>query len=467
MGKRTNTKQILQVGKKNNKYIWDSKYLEKQNNESQIYLFQSIEIKNFFKNFFKIYGLSLYKYSINFLESSLKIYISYFKTSAIKKIISRIKTHKLKLVRKKKKIKKYLYKNLLFRKKKKKIFKTNKNLKKKIFSIFYNFSIIYFKHFYYFNKRLQIILKYFHSIYILKILIKKNHLLSKLNYFLLKKYIYVCQYFNKLKLNIILKKKIIVFYNKYVIKQRIKTFINNVKLQKIVMLQYQKFIYKNLVKYNNYKNLFKIFLLNKKLYKKRLKILRYYKNYVKISDNKNIQTLKKKNFLKQCIESLNIFTKKKFNNSLILNQVNNNIIFNLTYRQLQLLKKLVSQLRQFKNSNFYKKGINIILSTLINLNSTDLLVNYIALNLQIEKRHGFFLKFLVKIFSLLVKHKFSKVKSVKILINGRLNGKPRSKKKLIVINNNMSLMTINSPIYFNQSTAYSLNGTFGVKLWVG
>lgn len=462
MGKRTDTKQILQVGKKNNKYLWESKYFEKHANESQIYLFQSIEIKKFLRNFLKMYGLSLYKYNISFSESSFNTYISYFKTSEIKNIVSKINiSHKLKLVKKKKTLKNYLYKNFLFRKKRKKVFQINKIFKNKIFSISYKFYRVYLKYFLYFKNKIQIIYKYFFFIYILKNVIEKKKLLTKLNYFLFKKY-------KSYYLHLIFKKNLKIFYNKYIIKKTILNVINNLKLKKIFRLQYQKILYNFLVKYNNYKNLFKIFLLNKKLYKKRLKNLRYYKNYVKLlnSNNTNIQTLKINNFLKRCTESLNIFTKKKFNNVIILNQVNQNIMFNLTYRQLQLLKKLVTQLRQFRNSKFFKKGINIIFSTLINLNSIDLLVNYIAIQLQTEKRHGFFFKFLVKIFSLLIKHKFSKVKSVKILIKGRINGKPRSKKKLIAINKYMSLMTINSSIHFTQSTAYSLNGTFGVKLWV-
>lgn len=212
--------------------------------------------------------------------------------------------------------------------------------------------------------------------------------------------------------------------------------------------------------------MFRIFLLNKKLYKKRLKTLRYYKNYIKINNNNTMKNIKINNFLKRCTENLNIFMKNKFNTILILQQINQNLIFNLTYRQLQSLKKLVTQLRQFKNSNFFKEGINVILSTLINVNSTDLLVNFISTQLKMLKRHGFFFKFLIKTLSLLIKHKFSKAKSVKILIKGRINGKPRSKQKLIFINKYMSLMSINSSINFFQSTAYSPNGTFGLKLWI-
>ena len=432
MGKRTNTKQILQVGKKNNRYIWDSKYFEKDTYESQIYLFQTLEIKKLLKNFLSMYGLHLYKYNINFVESSLKIFISYIKTSQIKNIVPKINAnYKLKLVRKIKSFKKLLYKNFIYRKNKKKVFEIKKIFKNKIFYTFFNFYSIYVKKKYIIEKNLKDNFQFFYYLY-------------------------------KLKRN--LEKKFKFIYNKhFIVNQITLNYVKSKQLKKLLIIKYKNYLKKLLIKYSNYKKLLKIFLLNKKLYRKRLKILRYYKNYKKLFDTKifNINN----NFLKKFTESFNVFTKNNCNNILILQQINQNIIFNLTYQQLQLLKKLVTQLRQFKNSIFFKDGINTILLSLMNPNSTDSLVNFIVTKLKKVKRHGFFFKFLTKTFSLLLKHKFSKVKSIKILIKGRINGKPRAKQKLIDINN-MSLMTINSSINFSQSTSYSPNGTFGVKLWL-
>lgn len=467
MGKQTNTTQILQVGKKNNKYIWDSKYFEKHSREVNTYLFQSIEIKKFLTIFLKTYGLSLYKYNINFSESELKLFISYFKTSKIKNIIPEInKNDKFKLVKKKTNLKKYLYKNFIVRQNKKKSLEKKTFLKKFALIKFYNFFKLYLKQKFFLEKKIKTQFKSILYTYKLKQIAEKHKFLTKLKFILLKKHVDDFQYFNKVKINLALKNKLNTFYHNYVQKQIIKSYINIIKLKKLLSEKYQNYFKFFLIKYNNYNNLFKTYLLNKKLYKKRLKILRDYKNYVKLRDNKISQNLKSNNFLKKCVESLNAFTKNKVNNVLILQQVNQNIIFNLTYRQLQLLKKLVIQLRQFKNSSFFKEGLNVILSSLINPNSSELLVNFIATQLQLTKRHGFLFKFLRKTLFLLIKHKISKVKSIKILIKGRINKKPRSKHKLIFINKYMSLMTISSSINFTQSTAYSPNGTLGVKLWV-
>lgn len=57
------------------------------------------------------------------------------------------------------------------------------------------------------------------------------------------------------------------------------------------------------------------------------------------------------------------------------------------------------------------------------------------------------------------------VKSVKLRISGRFNGAPRSKTRVFRINN-IPLQTLNSNINYNQSIAYTNNGTFGIKLWI-
>lgn len=66
---------------------------------------------------------------------------------------------------------------------------------------------------------------------------------------------------------------------------------------------------------------------------------------------------------------------------------------------------------------------------------------------------------------MIVKSKFSKVKGIKILIKGRLNGKPRSNYRIIQIGK-ISLQTIESVISHNQSTSFTPYGTFGIKVWI-
>lgn len=458
MGKKTDSKQILQIGKKNNSYVWDSKYFENDIKESQIYLSQSIEIKQFLKTFLNSHNLNLYKYDINFSLSKLKIFISYFKTSRIKDIIPRISDqYKFRLVRKLKvKRKNLLYSDSLYKRVRISNSIKLKGLKMSRLSGFLNFLTLLTKQFLLVKQRVKTQLKFIFFIHKIKKLLEQKMILIKL----------YSSFFDKLKSNFITKKKLKLFFNKYLIKRIISIHIQNFKINKLLLLKYKNYFKNFLIKYFDYKKLFKTFLTNKKLYKKRLRTLRYYKIYEQMKSNKTVKSLKTNNFLNKLNESLKIFTKNKFENVLILQQINKNITFNLTYRQLQSLKKLTTQLRRFKNAKFFNEGVNVILSSLINLNSIDLLANFISRQLSLSKRHGLFFKFLVKTLSSLLKYKFSKVKSVKILIKGRINGKPRANKKMIFINKRMSLMTIESPIIFTQSTSSSLSGSFGVKLWV-
>jgi small subunit ribosomal protein S3 len=55
---------------------------------------------------------------------------------------------------------------------------------------------------------------------------------------------------------------------------------------------------------------------------------------------------------------------------------------------------------------------------------------------------------------------------MKIKISGRLNGRPRAKHRIISIGNGVPAITLNSNIDYAESTAYTLNGTLGIKVWV-
>jgi ribosomal protein S3 len=50
-------------------------------------------------------------------------------------------------------------------------------------------------------------------------------------------------------------------------------------------------------------------------------------------------------------------------------------------------------------------------------------------------------------------------------IKGRINNAARSNKKIITIGR-VPIKTINSKIDYSESTAFTSNGTIGVKVWV-
>ena len=66
---------------------------------------------------------------------------------------------------------------------------------------------------------------------------------------------------------------------------------------------------------------------------------------------------------------------------------------------------------------------------------------------------------------LLIKSDVSRLTGIKIVIKGRFNRAPRAKTNIICFGK-FSLQSFNSKIDYYQSTAYTVNGTFGVKVWL-
>ena len=98
-------------------------------------------------------------------------------------------------------------------------------------------------------------------------------------------------------------------------------------------------------------------------------------------------------------------------------------------------------------------------------NSTKLLGIFIAEYLKTTKRHNFFFNSLHKSLTLILKQKNSKIKGIKILIKGRLNNATRSKNQSIKVGI-VPLITKNRTINYSETTAFTSNGTIGIKIWI-
>lgn len=117
--------------------------------------------------------------------------------------------------------------------------------------------------------------------------------------------------------------------------------------------------------------------------------------------------------------------------------------------------------------SFFKEGVNLAFSCVNNEKSSELISNFISTNFRKLKRHNFFLKFIKSILTVFVLKTFSsKISGIKIKVKGRFNGAPRAKHKIINIGRNMPVLALNSKIDYAETTAYTINGTFGVKVWV-
>ena len=199
---------------------------------------------------------------------------------------------------------------------------------------------------------------------------------------------------------------------------------------------------------------------------KRLKFLKNYKKYLFIKSYENAKTIETNKFLSNFFESIHLFVNKKINIFLTIQQLNKNLKQNIDIDKAKLLKKKLINFKKYDQNKFFKDGVNVIFTCATQQNSANLLAQFIAVQLQKIKRHNFFLKFIKATLLLFNKTNLSNIQGIKIKIKGRFNGAPRAKHKIITIGNGVPNLTINSKIDYSEETAYTSNGTFGVKVWI-
>jgi len=191
------------------------------------------------------------------------------------------------------------------------------------------------------------------------------------------------------------------------------------------------------------------------------------------------------NFLEKIIESLTIFTQRKCDIALILHETKVNLhdgafleknelnltpyFLNKEYqfvfaKKNQVIKKIMSQLRQYKSAVFFEETVQLVFLLVYRLGNPKLFTKFIASQFRSKKNHYFFFRFVRKVLSLFFLNKLFKIKSIKMTIKGRINGSKRSKKRSILIGKQMPLMLLDSNIKYSKSTIYGPHGTFGVKV---
>jgi ribosomal protein S3 len=247
--------------------------------------------------------------------------------------------------------------------------------------------------------------------------------------------------------------------NKYGVNNNRSTFLKNIKnYHEYESVYYKKILTKTTCKFLSKKNTPLM---------KRLKLLNYYKKYLQLKNNYNVYEITSNPFLSKLFEGISLFLNKTIKVNLILRPLNKDIQRNLTKKQHTLLKKKLVKLRKYQKNEFFKEGVNLAFLSTNSRNSADLIANFISTNLRKLKRHNFFLKFIKSTFTTFISKTFSsKIYGIKIKVKGRFNGAPRAKSRMINIGKDMPVLTLKSKINYSETTAYTLNGTFGVKVWV-
>jgi hypothetical protein len=173
------------------------------------------------------------------------------------------------------------------------------------------------------------------------------------------------------------------------------------------------------------------------------------------------------------LESLLKYTKKKIDISVTLQNLNRHK--QLSYNQLEGLKRIFKQLRKFVKNSFFKEAMNILFINILRRKSAKLLAEFISDQFRlnqlrtdqstIPRKDNYFLGFIKQTLLLFIKCEASCLTGIKIAIKGRFNRAPRARTTKIHFGK-FSLQSFSSKIDYYQSTAYTVNGTFGVKVWL-
>lgn len=209
-----------------------------------------------------------------------------------------------------------------------------------------------------------------------------------------------------------------------------------------------------------------LLILKKKFNKKYYKSKDFSQNYIFFKNYRTIHQLKLNFFLNNFFKSLTDFLKKKINIFIIFKELNKNIKKKLNKNNIKFLKKNVIKLNRYKQNDFFAESINTTYLCTRFINSANLLAEFIALQLKKNKRHYFFLTFLKKCLIKFKKEKGLKFNEIKIQIKGRLNKKPRARKKIFKIAKRLPILSIKANIDYAEKVAYTSNGTLGVKVWI-
>lgn len=138
-----------------------------------------------------------------------------------------------------------------------------------------------------------------------------------------------------------------------------------------------------------------------------------------------------------------------------------------------ITKIILSKMSPFKKSLFsrrytmfidFVKILSLICLKRIKIKTLSLLLAQVFKNLQ-KKNHNKFLSFIKKMFIFLINQNFSEIAGIKLILKGKISGKPRASTRKILVGSVKS-KSINSEIYNDYIHVYTIYGTFGLKIWL-
>merc|ERR1712154_351130 len=167
-------------------------------------------------------------------------------------------------------------------------------------------------------------------------------------------------------------------------------------------------------------------------------------------------------FTEKLLACLNLFCEGNTHCKVLFQNLGKGFSVRLKNTQSIIFRKIVLKLRMYSRFPFFKEVINLYTILIIKANTSKLFAEFIALQLCLLKRHNTFITFLKRSLILILSSKLSRLKGLKLNLKGRLNGVSRARTTNILIGK-VPLQTLRQNIEHSCATAFTTNGTIGVK----
>ena len=169
-------------------------------------------------------------------------------------------------------------------------------------------------------------------------------------------------------------------------------------------------------------------------------------------------------FTTKLLSCLNLFCEGNTNCKVLFQNLGKGLSIRLKNTQSKIFRKTILKLRMYSRFPFFKEVINLYTILVIKAHTSKLFAEFIALQLCLLKKHNTFITFLKRSLILILSSELSRLKGIKLNLKGRLNGVSRARTKNILIGK-VPLQTLSQNVDHSYATAYTTNGTIGVKVW--
>lgn len=200
-------------------------------------------------------------------------------------------------------------------------------------------------------------------------------------------------------------------------------------------------------------------------FKSNVSIAKKYKNFYNKVSYKTTNVLKKNYFHEHILEAISLFLKKRFHVSLVFKNINRGISLTLTSVEKAFLKKQAILLKTHSKQKYFKDCLNLFIIGAKIRYSSKLFSTFLAEHLKYLKYHKPFLSFVTKLLRIIIFSNTFVLKGIKFIISGRLNNKPRSSSSVVILGNIPTITKNIETTDYSESTCYTKNGTFGIKIW--